>query len=291
MGFKMGIVGMPNVGKSTLFNALVGERLSIISPKPQTTRNNILGIVTDEHAQMLFLDTPGLLEEQYRLHAFMGKQIRQALEGADVLLGIVDASQFDSTFDLEVQNTFTIWDKPRIIALNKIDLCSEDQIHTITQHVLEALKGAQVIPVCATKKSNLFQLHQALISALPIGPQFYPSDMLAEQPERFFVAEYVREEVFRQLHQELPYSIAVVVEEFHEDRPKIYIQANIIVERNSQKGIVIGKGGRTLKTIGQHARKKIETFLDRPVFLDLHVKVYENWRKKDGALRDFGYDI
>lgn len=294
LSFKSGhiaIAGRPNVGKSTLFNALLGERLSIISPKPQTTRNNILGILTDEHAQMLFLDTPGFLEEQYRLHAFMSKQIRQALEGADVLLGLVDASQFELTFDQEVQEAFTTFDKPRIIALNKMDLCTKEQLHTFHQRILESIEVHQIIHVSATTKTNLPELYNALVNALPNGPQFYPTDMLTEQPERFFVAEYIREEVFHHLHQELPYSIAVVVEVFHEDRPKVYIQANIIVERNSQKGIVIGKGGRTLKTIGLNARKKIEVFLNRSVFLDLHVKVYENWRKKDGALRDFGYDI
>ena len=292
--FKSGhiaIAGRPNVGKSTLFNALVGERLSIISPKPQTTRNNILGIVTDAQSQMLFLDTPGLLEEQYRLHAYMTKQIREALESADILLGIIDASQFESSFDKEVQEAFETLNVPRIIALNKMDTCNEEELKTLQRKIGDTIETHQIIPVSATQKTNLPQLHSALVDALPIGPQFYPEDMLAEQPERFFVAEFIREEVFHQLHQELPYAIAVAVEAFHEDRPKVYIQANIIVERNSQKGIVIGKGGRTLKTIGQHARKKIEAFLNRSVFLDLHVKVYENWRKKDGALRGFGYDI
>ncbi|MBT5830175.1 MAG: GTPase Era, partial [Candidatus Latescibacteria bacterium] len=281
----------PNVGKSTLFNKLVGERLSIISPKPQTTRNNILGIVTDENAQMLFLDTPGLLEEKYRLHAFMTKQIREALESADILLGIVDASNPDDTFDDEVQEAFARWNIPRVIVLNKVDLCSDERIKKLEHRVQEALDPQLILAVSATTGKNLPNLHKALVDTLPLGPQFYPEDMLAEQPERFFVAEFIREEVFNQLHQELPYAIAVVVEAFHEDRPKVYIQANIIVERNSQKGIVIGKGGRSLKAIGQHARKKVEAFLNRPVFLDLHVKVYENWRKKDGALRGFGYDI
>jgi GTPase len=294
LNYKSGhiaIAGRPNVGKSTLFNKLVGERLSIISPKPQTTRNNILGIVTDENAQMLFLDTPGLLEEKYRLHAFMTKQIREALESADILLGIVDASNPDDTFDDEVQEAFARWNIPRVIVLNKVDLCSDERIKKLEHRVQEALDPQLILAVSATTGKNLPNLHKALVDTLPLGPQFYPEDMLAEQPERFFVAEFIREEVFNQLHQELPYAIAVVVEAFHEDRPKVYIQANIIVERNSQKGIVIGKGGRSLKAIGQHARKKVEAFLNRPVFLDLHVKVYENWRKKDGALRGFGYDI
>ncbi|MDA0710954.1 MAG: GTPase Era [bacterium] len=285
------IAGRPNVGKSTLFNALVGERLSIVSPKPQTTRNNILGILTDEHCQMLFLDTPGLLAEQYRLHAFMGKQIREALESADVLLGIVDASQFETSFDSEVQEAFTKWDVPRIIVLNKMDLCSEDQLTVLQNLISQTIKVERVIPISATTRKNVSELRQMLVDSLPVGPQFYPADTLTEQPERFFVSEIIREEVFHQLHQELPYSIAVVVDAFHEDRPKVYIQANIIVERSSQKGIVIGKGGRALKTIGLNARKKVEAFLGRSVFLDLHVKVHENWRKKDSALREFGYGI
>lgn len=285
------IAGKPNVGKSTLFNALVGERLSIISPKPQTTRNNILGIVTDDQAQILFLDTPGLLDEQYRLHAFMKKQIREALESSDVLLGIVDANNFQETFDDKVQEAFSAWEIPRIIALNKMDLCSEDHLKSCEETIHKKLQVKHIIPVSATTMTNVQTLRDTLSQTLPLGPQFYPEDMLSEQPERFFVAELIREEVFHQLHQELPYSIAVLVEAYLEDRPKLYIQANIIVERNSQKGIVIGRGGKTLKSIGLNARKKIETFLSRSIFLDLHVKVYENWRKKDGALRGFGYDI
>jgi GTPase len=221
----------------------------------------------------------------------MGKQIREALESADVLLGIVDASQFETSFDSEVQEAFTKWDVPRIIVLNKMDLCSEDQLTVLQNLISQTIKVERVIPISATTRKNVSELRQMLVDSLPVGPQFYPADTLTEQPERFFVSEIIREEVFHQLHQELPYSIAVVVDAFHEDRPKVYIQANIIVERSSQKGIVIGKGGRALKTIGLNARKKVEAFLGRSVFLDLHVKVHENWRKKDSALREFGYGI
>lgn len=285
------IAGRPNVGKSTLFNALIGERLSIISPKPQTTRNNILGIVTDSQSQMMFLDTPGMLDPRYRLHEFMGKQIREALDGADVLLGIIDVADFDHAFDKDVQKAFQAWKIPRVIVLNKADLVTEKQIEDHTNTVKTTMETHTILAVSATTGTNLPLLHTTLKNALPLGPQFYPEDQLAEQPERFFVAEFIREELFLQLHHELPYAIAVTIEAFLEDRPKIYIQANIVVERNSQKGIVIGQGGRTLKTIGQNARKKIEAFLERPVFLDLHVKIVENWRKKDGALRDLGYNI
>ena len=292
MAFKSGyivIAGRANVGKSTLFNALVGERLSIISPKPQTTRNNILGIVTDDRAQMMFLDTPGMMSARYRLHDFMNRQIGRASQSADVLLGIVDGAHFDASFDAEVQRAFERWEMPRIIAINKADLISRDQAQHCEQQIRAALGTCAVLSVSATERRGVPELHIALRHALPEGPQYYPEDMLTEQPERFFVAELIREEVFHQLRQELPYATAIGIEAFEEDRPKGYIQANIIVERQSQKGIVIGRRGKTLKTIGQNARKKIEAFLDRPIYLDLHVKVYENWRKKDAALRGLGY--
>ncbi len=292
MAFKSGyivIAGRANVGKSTLFNALVGERLSIISPKPQTTRNNILGIVTDDRAQMMFLDTPGMLSARYRLHEFMNRQIGRASQSADALLGIVDGARFDASFDAEVQRAFEQWDMPKIIAVNKADLISTEQARHCERRIRATLCTRAVLSVSATEGRGVSELHAALRHALPEGPQYYPEDMLTEQPERFFVAELIREEVFLQLRQELPYATAIGIEAFEEDRPKVYIRADIIVERPSQKGIAIGRRGKTLKTIGQNARKKIEAFLDRPIYLDLHVKVYENWRKKDAALRGLGY--
>ncbi len=283
------IVGRPNVGKSTLFNALVGQRLSITTPKPQTTRNNILGILTTPGSQMLFLDTPGLLDSRYRLQEIMCNQIQDALRDADVLLGIVDASNFEDTLDREVQDTFAASHAHRTVALNKTDLVSADPVNRYLNTIRATVAAEEVLPVSATTGDNLLQLRSVLEAALPPGPRYYPDDMLTEQPERFFVSELIREELFSQLRQEVPYAVAVQVEEFREDRPKTYIQAHIIVERNSQKGIVIGTGGKALKSIGRNARQKIEAFLERPVYLDLHVKVYENWRKKDTALRGLGY--
>lgn len=283
------IVGRPNVGKSTLFNALVGQRLSITTPKPQTTRNNILGILTTPGSQMLFLDTPGLLDSRYRLQEIMRNQIQDALRDADVLLGIVDASNFEDTLDREFQDTFAAAHAHRTIALNKIDLISADPVDRYLNTIRATVAADEVLPVSATTGDNLLQLRSVLEAALPPGPRYYPDDMLTEQPERFFVSELIREELFFQLRQEVPYAVAVQVEEFREDRPKTYIQAHIIVERNSQKGIVIGTGGKALKSVGRNARQKIEAFLERPVYLDLHVKVYENWRKKDTALRGLGY--
>lgn len=283
------IIGRPNVGKSTLFNALVGERLSIATPKPQTTRNNVLGILTTPRVQMLFLDTPGLLDPHYRLQEAMHRQIQNALQEVDVLLAIVDAANFESSFDSDVRKALEGVDVPVVIALNKIDLIGADQVDRGLSSLRSAIEVQEILPVSAARGDNLPQLRSVLEAMLPPGPKYYPDDMLTEQPERFFVAELIREEIFLKLRQEIPYAVAVRVDEFREDRPKIYIRAEVIVERDSQKGIVIGAKGKTLKTIGKNARQKIETFLASPVYLDLHVKVMENWRKKDTALRGLGY--
>ncbi|MYF18577.1 MAG: GTPase Era, partial [Gemmatimonadetes bacterium] len=226
MAFKSGyviIAGRTNVGKSTLFNALVGERLSIISPKPQTTRNNILGIVTDKQAQMIFLDTPGILSARYRLHEFMNRQIGRAYQSADVLLGIVDGSKLDTSYDAEVRQIFGQWDIPKIIAVNKTDLISRTQVQRCEQQIRASLATQGVLSVSAITGHGLQELHTALRQALPEGPQYYPEDTLTEQPERFFVAELIREEVFHHLRQELPYATAIDIEAFEENRPKVYI--------------------------------------------------------------------
>jgi GTP-binding protein Era len=285
------LAGKPNVGKSTLFNAIVGERLSIVSHRPQTTRNNIMGILTTDKAQMIFQDTPGLLEPHYRLQEMMLKSVRSAVANADVLLGIVDISDFEASFDEAFRQTLHATRLPCIVALNKIDLAGADLIESSVAAIKSSThESLQIVPVSASEGKNLSQLQNNLCDALPYGPLYYPEDMLTEHPERFFVAELVREEIFIRLRQELPYAIAVKVEEFREDKAKTYIRADIIVERNSQKGIVIGSGGKTLRTIGRNARIKIESFLANPVYLDLHVKVSENWRKKETALKGLGYE-
>ncbi len=291
-GFRSGhvvMLGKPNVGKSTLFNALVGERISIVTEKPQTTRQNILGVDTTGKSQMLFLDTPGLLNPRYKLQAVMRRHVERALNDADVLLVILDAGEFEASFDDEVRDLLTHAGDPVVVALNKVDLVGVDQVKQQLDSIRAALPAHEALPVSGLLGSNLLQLRSRIEANLPLGPQFYPEDTMTEQPERFFVAELVREEIFCQLHQEVPYAIAVTVEQFKEDGAKVYIQSEIVVERASQKGIVIGSGGKALKAIGQNARKKIEAFLNRPVYLDLHVKVWENWRKKERALRGFGY--
>ena len=291
-GFRSGhivVQGRPNTGKSTLFNLLVGERLSIATDKPQTTRKTILGIVTTAKSQMMFLDTPGLLDPAYRLQELMRNEITGAMEGADIILCLVDATDIDRTFDAEVIKAVNHHTIPLIVALNKSDLIPPDQASRALERIRKETSPANTIAISALTGRNVAELKMLLESSLPIGPRFYPDDMLTELPERFFCEELIREEIFNRLRQELPYAIAVQVETFDEDRKKVYIQANIIVERNSQKGIVIGSGGRTLKEIGKNARMRIERFLQHSVFLDLHVKVIQNWRKKDTVLRNLGY--
>ena len=293
LSFRCGyvaIVGRPNVGKSTLFNALVGERLSIVTQKPQTTRNSILGILTSVDSQMLFLDTPGMLDPAYGLQEYMLGQVRAAFHDADILLCVVDATDIPGTFDGEVREAILAVDVPRVVAMNKVDLIDAGAVEQGLRLVSDAGLWQDALPVSARTGINTNELLCALKQALPGGPQLYPDDTLTEHPERFFVAELVREEIFTQLRQELPYSTAVRIEEFREDRAKDYIRADILVERESQKGIVIGGRGRTLRSIGKAARQKIEAFLGRPVYLDLQVKVLENWRKKDRALRGLGYE-
>lgn len=285
------LVGRPNVGKSTLFNALVGERLAIVTAKPQTTRNMILGILTTPTSQMLIRDTPGLLDPRYRLQEFMRRQIDRALEDADTLLGVVDLTDLSGTFDPPVVEVFKAVRAQRVIILNKADRVSPQDVEAAVRRTSEAFETDSVMAASALTGANLPELQAKLAASLPFGPRFYPEDTLTEQPERFYVAELIREQIFLQLRQEIPYSIAVTVDEFLEDRPKVYVGATIVVERDSQKGIVIGSGGKTLKSIGRNARQQIETFIDRPVYLDLRVKVYENWRKKDSMLKGLGYGI
>jgi GTP-binding protein Era len=291
-GFRSGhivVMGLPNTGKSTLFNALVGERLSIATEKPQTTRKAILGIHTTPASQMMFLDTPGLLDPAYRLQELMRNEITGAIEGADIILCLADATDLDRSFDKEVVKAVAGHHIPLVVALNKSDLISSSQAEQAISRIEREAAPKHSLAISALTGRNVSELKALLEATLPLGPRFYPEDTLTELPERFFCEEFIREEIFNRLRQELPYAIAVQVETFDEDRKKIYIRANVIVERNSQKGIVIGQGGRTLKDIGKSARGRIEKFLQHPVFLDLHVKVIQNWRKKDTALRNLGY--
>ena len=284
------VVGLPNVGKSTLVNRFLCQKISIVSSKPQTTRTSILGILSHDNDQVIFFDTPGILEPHYRLQEVMKKSLNSAVSNSDVVLVIVDASdnrpeskKLFKSFINSFRNTVEI-----IIAVNKIDLVPD--FNESGQLYSDLANGLKWFPVSALCGDNVEALLEYLISLLPYGPKLYPDDIIAEEPERFFVAELIRECVFNLLRKEIPYSAAVKVEEFREQpkRSKDFIRVVIYVERESQKPIVIGKGGKMLKTIGERSRAEVEKFLDRPVYLELFVKVKKDWRKKDGALRELG---
>ena len=284
------LVGKPNVGKSTLMNALLQHRLSIVTPRPQTTRQRVLGILTKDDCQVLFLDTPGLLEPGYRLQEYMLQSAVHTLHDSDAAVAIVDATRFERDLDDRVAGFLEQSRGPVILAINKIDRTPRTSLLPMIERAAGRFPFTEIVPVSALKGDGLEPLLSAVIRVLPAGPALYPADMLTDQPERFFVGEIIREHLFLALREELPYASAVVVEDFT-DRPNgtAFIQAGIIIERASQKGIIIGKNGRMLKRIGSSARKAIVEFLDRPVYLDLRVKVRPSWRKKEQELRRLGY--
>lgn len=283
------LAGRPNAGKSTLFNAFLGQRLSIVTSKPQTTRGRILGILTRPQSQIIFLDTPGLLDADYKLHETMERQINQAARQADLVLLLVDASRPKDRGVL-VRRFLNRVRVPVMAALNKIDLLPPDELAARQEHLATELGIPTPTPISALCGDGIDELLAQLEAQLPYGPKLYPDDMVAEQPERFFVAELIREAAFEDLEDELPYAINVDIEEFSE-RPgrKTYISAILYVERESQKGIVIGKKGKRLHAIGRRARTSIEELLAAPVYLELWVKIRPNWRNKERDLKEFGY--
>ena len=283
------LVGRPNAGKSTLFNAFIGQRLSIVTAKPQTTRGRILGILTDEDSQIIFVDTPGLLEPSYKLHESMEKQIELAAREADLALLLLDA--ITPRDRLQLIQRFLVKNRtPTLALLNKVDLIPEDKIENLLWSLCKTFELPDIMPISALLNTNLDSLLEQIKTSLPEGPQLYPEDMIAEQPERFFAAELIREAAFEHLEDELPYSINITIEEFVErTREKSYILAIIYVERESQKGIVIGRKASKLQAIGKQARKGIEELIQHDVYLELKVKVRSGWRNKDSALDEFGY--
>lgn len=281
------IVGKPNVGKSTLLNALVGRKLSIVTRKPQTTRSNVLGIATAPEYQIIFLDTPGVIEPRYGLHRSMMRSVDRALRDADVVVLMAEATREEPDSEM-VDRLGT---RPAILVLNKIDLIRQvDAVPLVEKY--SALRDYEaIIPLSAKKVINVDTLLSEILARLPVGPPYYPEDVITEQPERFFVAEIIREKIFLQYQQEIPYSTQVNIVAYEErEKEKDMIDAEIIVERQTQKGILIGKKGLALKRVGQAAREDIEAFLGRPVYLKLFVKVRESWRDSDLMLRSFGYD-
>ena len=292
--FKSGyvaLVGQPNVGKSTLLNALLQYHLSIISPKPQTTRQRVLGILTEPDCQMVFLDTPGLLAPAYRLQEVMMKHAWAATKNADVILYLCQSGAWPDPKDLEFLAQIKATGNPVVLAINKIDLVKKNDLLLLIDAFVRHTGFEDIVPISALHNQNIDDLKQVLQKNLPFGPPYYDSETITEHPERFFVAELIREQIFLRYSEEIPYSTAVVIEEFREQPDKKdFIKARIIVERDSQKAIIIGKGGHALRRVGQEARQSIERLLERPVFLELWVVVREKWRLKDVFIKSFGYD-
>jgi GTPase len=283
------LVGLPNVGKSTLLNALTGEKLSIVTSRAQTTRDRVMGIYTTERAQAVFVDTPGLLEPRYLLQESMLNAARSALREADLVLLLLDATQPAETPSGSPLELLRRRRGVLMAAINKVDAAGASAVARLEAWCREALE-LEAARVSAVRGDGVAALRERVVAALPASPFYYPADELAVQPVRFFVAELVRETVFEEYEQEIPYSTAVQVEEFREASDPLYLRVVIFVERESQKGIVVGQGGRGIKQVGSRAREKIEAFLDRRVYLDLWVKVRRNWRRRPEALRELGYE-
>ena len=283
------IIGKPNVGKSTLMNVLIGERLSIISSKAQTTRHRIMGIINDENYQIVFSDTPGMLKPKYELHKSMMGFVNISLEDADVIIFVTDLFETDEEIGdvLEKINQAGV---PVLLVINKVDLSKENQIDEVTEYWTQRLKTDAVIPISATEKFNTERILVEILDRLPQHPPFYDKAELTDRPERFFAAEIIREKIFINYKKEIPYSSEVAVEDFYEDESIIRIRAIIYVERNSQKGIIIGEGGKALKRVGIQARAEMEKFFGKKIFLETFVKVEDDWRKNKLKLRKFGYD-
>jgi GTP-binding protein Era len=280
------LIGKPNVGKSTLMNALIGRKLSIVTRKPQTTRHRVLGIHSSEDHQIIFLDTPGIITPQYRLQEIMMGSVKDAIRDADLLLFLHEATKDRP----DTSSLDWVGDTPAFLVLTKMDLIPQEEALPLVESYLELKAFDEVIPTSALKGFNLDTLLEQIVDHLPEGPPFYPKEMISEHPERFFVAEIIREKIFQQFREEIPYSTQVNLTTYEERADeKDFIDAEIVVNKNSQKGILIGKGGRALKRLGTAARKDIEAFIGTGVYLQLHVKVRKNWRDKDNFLRSYGY--
>ncbi len=284
------LVGRPNVGKSTLMNALIGAKVSIVSAKPQTTRNRISGMYTDERGQIVFVDTPGVHAGRGELNAYMVNVAMRSLSDVDVV-GIIVEAEEPGPGDRNVIERAVAAGRPTVLIVNKIDRVPNEKLLPLLKTFSELADFDEIIPVSALENSGLDELKTILYNRLPESPPFFPEDQLTEVTERFVAAETIREKAFELLRDELPYSTAVEIEKFDESDPALLrIAAIIAVERDSQKGIVIGKGGRTLKEIGSRARQELEEFFGTKVFLETFVKVVPNWSKKPTQLKRFGYE-
>jgi len=291
--FKSGfvaIVGRPNVGKSTLLNRIVAQKIAIMSNKAQTTRNKIQGIYTTKDAQIVFIDTPGIHKPKNKLGDFMVETAYSALREVDAILFMVSADMPRGRGDDFIIERLKKADAPVYLVINKIDTIHPDDLLPIIDDYRKELDFKEIVPISATEGNNVEHLLETLVSDMPEGPQFFPDDQVTDHPEYFIVSELIREKVLQLTEQEVPHSVAVVTESMkRDDNDKIHIQATIIVERDSQKGIIIGKGGKMLKNIGTKSRKDIENLLGDKVFLELWVKVQKNWRDKRRDLQNYGY--
>ena len=288
------IIGRPNVGKSTLMNALVGERMSIITHKPQTTRHRIIGIVSEEDYQIVFSDTPGIIQDHYyRMQEAMNSFVKSTFEDADIMLFVTEVNEKYADDDPIIDRLKKI-DIPLFLVINKTDLAKPDETLTLIKEWNDRIAFAETIPISALRNNNIDTLLNTILNYLPEGPEYYPKDQLTDKPERFFVSEIIREKILLLYKQEIPYSCEVVVTEFKEEQTTrgedmVRIFANIFVARKTQKSILIGKNGSAIKKLGTEARKDIETFFSKKVFLELFVKVKANWRDDESWLKRFGY--
>ena len=282
------IVGNPNVGKSTLMNRLVGEKISIITSKSQTTRHRIKGIVNTDDYQIVFSDTPGVVKPSYKMQEYMLEFSKSALVDADIILYVTDVVE-NIEKNLDFIDKVNKSDIPVLLVINKIDLTTQEKLEALFDKWKSLIPRAEIFPLSATENVNVDNLYKRIVELLPEGEPFFPKDELTDLPSRFFVNEIIREKILQYYDKEVPYSVEVEVEEFKEDDKRINIMAVIYVERSSQKGIIIGSQGEALKKVGTQARLDIEAFFGKKVFLNLYVKVLKDWRNKDSELKNFGY--
>jgi len=283
------IIGNPNVGKSTLMNVLMGEKISIITHKAQTTRHRILGILNEEDYQIVFSDTPGIIKPAYKLQESMMNFVHSAFKDADVLIYLVEIGERelkDKVFFEKIKNT----EIPLLLLINKIDLAEQKEVEKQINHWKERVPNAEILPISALNKFNIDKILERIIELLPVSPAYYDKDAITDKPKRFFVSESIREKILKHYKKEVPYSVEVEVEEFEDEKDIIRIRAIIFVMRESQKGIIIGHRGAGIKRIGTEARRDLERFFDKKIFLETVVKVKKNWRDDYRQLKSFGYE-
>jgi GTPase len=286
------IVGRPNVGKSTFMNRVIGQKIAIMSDKPQTTRNKIQGVLTREDSQMIFIDTPGIHKPKHKLGDFMVKTAEHTLNEVDAILFMINAEEGYGAGDQYIIERLQKVKQPVFLIINKIDKVHPDKLLSLINEYKDRLSFTEIVPISALEGNNVDHLLTVLTNYLPEGPQYYPEDQITDHPERFIISELIREKVLHLTREEIPHSVAVAIDsiEVRDQRKAVYVQATIITERSSQKGIIIGKQGKMLKEVGQLARKDIEALLGSKIYLELWVKVQKDWRNRMTHLRDFGFN-